>query len=215
MLFGLPSYQFPYSVMNRCLYLIGHESKFLHHMYVEIYSGSLHPSRLYVFSHHWGWSCSHFMFCIGKQIKSRYQNILNVDCTMNVHFKVRNINLDVTPSLVYILKPYGAEFQFESQSLLPNSPPIYHGFRHWNKLSKIEMRWSHASCCHYCNVDYVLIHNVTCYIHSFSSRIHVNIIQVPNITCTVVATSAILWSLECTYLGMVKSCVHFQMRCVS
>ena len=51
--------------------------------------------------------------------------------------------------------------------------------------------------CHYCNVDFVLFHNVTCYINSLSSRIHVNTTQVLNITCTLVATSVILWSLEC------------------
>ena len=63
---------------------------------------------------------------------------------------------------------------------------------------------SHASRCHhckyyqYCNVGFVLFHNVTCYTNSLLSHIHTNTIEHPNITCTLFATSMILRSLECT-----------------
>jgi hypothetical protein len=32
----------------------------------------------------------------------------------------------------------------------------------------------HYNCCHYCNVDFVLFHNVTCYNNSLLSCIHAN-----------------------------------------
>ena len=46
-------------------------------------------------------------------------------------------------------------------------------------------------------LHFVLFHNVTCYTNSLVSRIHVNATKLRNITCTLVATGVILWSLEC------------------
>jgi hypothetical protein len=47
-------------------------------------------------------------------------------------------------------------------------------------------------------LHFVLFHNVTCYTrYSIVSRIHVTTTKVHNITCSLVATSVILWSLEC------------------
>jgi hypothetical protein len=49
------------------------------------------------------------------------------------------------------------------------------------------------------HISYVLFHNVTCYTNSIVSCIHVNTTKLRNITCTLVVTSVILRSLECTY----------------
>ena len=46
----------------------------------------------------------------------------------------------------------------------------------------------------------MLHHIVTCYTNPIVSRIHVNTTTPRNITCTVVATSVILRSLECIFL---------------
>ena len=59
----------------------------------------------------------------------------------------------------------------------------------------------HTSCCrhrYYSREDFVLFHNVKCYIDSLLARIHVNIDDLLTITCTLVATSVILGRLECT-----------------
>jgi hypothetical protein len=45
--------------------------------------------------------------------------------------------------------------------------------------------------------SFVLFHSVTCYTNAIVSRIHVNTTKLRNITCTLVATGVILWSLEC------------------
>ena len=42
-------------------------------------------------------------------------------------------------------------------------------------------------------------HSVTCYTNSTISRIHVNTTKLRNITCTLIATSVILRSLECSW----------------
>jgi hypothetical protein len=53
----------------------------------------------------------------------------------------------------------------------------------------------------YPHIFCVLFHNVTCYTNSIKvSRIHVNTTKLRNITCTLVATCVILWSLECISL---------------
>ena len=49
----------------------------------------------------------------------------------------------------------------------------------------------HYSCCHYRNVDFVLFHNVTCYINSLLSCIQVHTTCLLNITCTMVAIGVI------------------------
>ena len=62
----------------------------------------------------------------------------------------------------------------------------------------IQPTHSHASHCHYCNVDFALFHNVTCYTICLLSSIRVNTTQLLNITCTVVARSVMIQTLECT-----------------
>ena len=55
--------------------------------------------------------------------------------------------------------------QFEYPSSLSYFLPIYHMFWHQNNLLKNSTTHSHASCCHrshYCNVDFVCFHTVTC-----------------------------------------------------
>ena len=59
-------------------------------------------------------------------------------------------------------------------------------------------RCHHCIYCHYCNIDFVLFLNVTSYTASLLSCIHVNTTELLNITCTLVASSMILWRLECT-----------------
>jgi hypothetical protein len=44
----------------------------------------------------------------------------------------------------------------------------------------------------------VLFHNVTRYIDSLLMRIHVNITNLLNLTCTLVATSMVLGRFECS-----------------
>ena len=51
-----------------------------------------------------------------------------------------------------------------------------------------------SNCLH---ISLVLFHNVTCYTDSIVSHIHINTTKLYNITCTLLATSVILWSLEC------------------
>jgi hypothetical protein len=58
-----------------------------------------------------------------------------------------------------------------------------------------------SSCPHIC---FVFFHNVTCYINSIISHIHVNTKKLCNITCILVATCVILWSLECIEAGILN-----------
>ena len=92
--------------------------------------------------------------------------------------------------------------------LSSNVPPCFHisllyimGFGIKITYSRIQALHLHASrChhCHYCKVDFVLFHNVTCYTNSLLSHIHVNIANLLNIVCTLVAIAVILGRLECT-----------------
>ena len=50
------------------------------------------------------------------------------------------------------------------------------------------------------HISFVLFHSVTCYTNLIASRIHVNTTKPRTITCTLVAISVILRSLECTNL---------------
>ena len=66
---------------------------------------------------------------------------------------------------------------------------------------RIQTTRSHVSGghhCHYCVVDFPLLHNATCYTSSLLSCIHVNVVDLLNITCTLVASSMMLRRLECT-----------------
>ena len=49
---------------------------------------------------------------------------------------------------------------------------------------RIKTTSSHVSRRHYCNVDIVVFHNITCYTNSLLSQIHVNTTKFLNITCT-------------------------------
>jgi hypothetical protein len=66
----------------------------------------------------------------------------------------------------------------------------------------IQTTRSHASRCHhyndyhYCNVDFVVFHNVTCYTNSLSLRIHAKTTELLNIMCTLVATRVRLRSFQ-------------------
>ena len=46
-------------------------------------------------------------------------------------------------------------------------------------------------------LNFVLFHNVTCYTNYLLSCIHVNTIELHNITCTLVTTNVILRNLDC------------------
>jgi hypothetical protein len=68
---------------------------------------------------------------------------------------------------------------------------------------------SHASRCHhcqYCNVDFVLFRNVTRYTNSLLSCIHMNIVDLLNITCTLITTCMILGRLGCIWCLAIQSC---------
>ena len=64
---------------------------------------------------------------------------------------------------------------FKPSSLLSHSLTNIMGFEIKVFHQRIQTTHSHASYCHYCNVDFVLFHNVT---------------------CTLVATGVKLWRLE-------------------
>ena len=78
---------------------------------------------------------------------------------------------------------------------------------------RIQTTCSYASCCHhchycyYCSVDFVLFHNVTCYMNPLLSRIHVNNIDLINIMCTLVGLDAPQASLG-GWLGLATGCGH-------
>jgi hypothetical protein len=91
--------------------------------------------------------------------------------------------------------------QFKPPSLLSHFPPIYHGFWHWNNPPKTSNHALTRIHCHYCNVDFVLFRNVTCYTDSLLSCIHVDTTDLLNITCTLFATCVILGRLECIVMG--------------
>ena len=84
--------------------------------------------------------------------------------------------------------------------LLSHFLPIYFAI---NKIhQRIQTTCSHTSrCphCHYCNVNFVLFHNVTCYIVPLLSCIKVNIAFLFNVLCTLVAAKHVLGRLELSW----------------
>lgn len=84
-----------------------------------------------------------------------------------------------------------------------NLPPCCHasllyimGFWHHTHPSKCSK--PHASRCQYCNVGFVLFHDVTCSTDSLLSCAYVNTTNLLNVTCTLVSTCVILGRFECS-----------------
>jgi hypothetical protein len=55
------------------------------------------------------------------------------------------------------------------------------------------------------HISFVVFHNVTCYINSIVSYIHVNTTKLRIIMCTLVAKGVMLWSLESIYISNIFS----------
>ena len=117
---------------------------------------------------------------------------------INIHL------LNVTP-FTCIPKPYGKDvLTLDPACCCHASLPCIIDVDIKINHQRIQTTCLHASHCHlynycrYCNVDFVLFHNVTCYNNSLLSCIHANTTKLLNITCTLVATSVILQSLEST-----------------
>ena len=67
----------------------------------------------------------------------------------------------------------------------------------------------HCHYCHYCNVNFVLLHTVKHYTKSPLSCIHVNMANLLNIMCTLVAAGMILGRLECNTRPS-EACAHWE-----
>ena len=118
---------------------------------------------------------------------------------VNIYTLNSIISTSLMYSFSYIPKTLGNTCsRFESHSLLPLFPPIYHGFWHQKEQQRNQIACAHASRCHrchyrqFCNIECVLFHNVAHYTNSLLSRIHVNTTILLIITCTLVATSVFL-----------------------
>ena len=107
-------------------------------------------------------------------------------------------------------------FEFKSPSLLSHCPPIYSGFDIAVIHERVQTtclhasRYHHCKYCHYCNVDlcYSRRSHVT---NSLLSHIHVNITDLLNIMCSLVATSMILGRLECIMTRRAWICSYANM----
>ena len=101
--------------------------------------------------------------------------------------------LNVTPSL---LSRNPKEWMFLIVDLVPYchiSLPCIMGFDIKMNHQRIQTTHMHTSRCHHCNychccnVNFMSIHNTTCYIHPLLSYMHANTTKLMNITCTLVA----------------------------
>jgi hypothetical protein len=80
----------------------------------------------------------------------------------SVYPKICNVSiLNVTPSVVS--QQGNGCSQFESHSLLSCFLPYITGLDFKAIHRSIQTTRLHTSHCHYCNVDFVLFHNITCY----------------------------------------------------
>jgi hypothetical protein len=136
-----------------------------------------------------------------------------------IHFHLHKVSPFVIslPSLIsWSLK----EWMFSIQKF----PPCYHitlsyimGFDVKIIHQRIQTLRLHASHCHrcqyghYCNVDYVSCHNITCYTNSALAHLHVHTTNLLNITCALVRDSPSLqlgWSTnkkdQCRVNGTLK-----------
>ena len=124
-----------------------------------------------------------------------------------IQSKICHINLlNLIHSLI-CLNPREWMFSVKSHSLLSHAPLIYHGgltLKSTTREFQPHARTHHVVIvhCHYCNAGFMLFHDVICYTNSLLSPTHVNTIKILNIMCTLVATSMMLWSLEC--IGVLK-----------
>ena len=114
------------------------------------------------------------------------------------HFKLYNINLFKCHSFSYIPNPRKGRSQCKTHCLLSRFLPYITSSSIIINHQIIQTTHSHASQFHYCNVDFMLFHNVTCYTISLLSSIRVHTTKLLNITCTLITTSMRLWTLECT-----------------
>ena len=95
---------------------------------------------------------------------------------------------NVIPSLRF-QNPRGQMCSIQSPSLSSHFLLIYHIFDIKVIHQRMQITCSHTSRCHYCNVDFVLFHNFTCYTNSQLSCIYVTNTHLLNITCTLIATN--------------------------
>ena len=67
---------------------------------------------------------------------------------------------------------------------------------------------------HYCSIDIVLFHNVTCYINNLLSHILVNSTDLLNITCTLIAPGLIWGRLECINNQHLVGSIQHAVSCI-
>ena len=86
-----------------------------------------------------------------------------------------------------------------------NSLPYITVFWHQITQQRTQTTCSHALRCHLC---LCVIHNVTCYVYSLLSHIHVNLTDLLDIMCILVATIVIFGRLGCSLSNWSHNRVH-------
>ena len=122
----------------------------------------------------------------------------------------------MSPPLLYLETLGKGCAQFKSPSLSSHFPLTYSNNNIKVIHQRVQSTCSHAPrhpYCHYCNADFVLFHNVTCYINTLLSCIHVNIAHLLNITCTSVTTCMILGREEYTCCNIIDCVFTSGMYC--